>query len=111
MAKYAAREPETTLRSMGDDGPSTGQDDQGHNDAQEPDDERDAVRTQVAALLTAAGLEPPPAEVDRLAGLYPGLRRSIDRFHAVATGDDVTAAVFRAADIVSTDEASGGHDA
>lgn len=58
------------------------------------DDER--TRDQVAALLTTAGLDPPAQELDRLAGLYPGLRRSVDRFHAVDVGDEVTAAVFRA---------------
>ncbi len=60
-------------------------------------DDDDQVRAEVAALLRAAGVDPPPAEVDRLAGLYPGLRRSLDRFHAVDAGDEVTAAVFRAA--------------
>ena len=58
----------------------------------------DSVRERVAALLAAAGLDPPAAEVDRLAGLYPALRRSLDRFHRVDTGDEVTAAVFRAGD-------------
>lgn len=55
-----------------------------------------AARQQVAALLSAAGLEPPDDEIDRLAALYPGLRRSLDRFHSIDTGDGVTAAVFRA---------------
>ncbi len=60
-------------------------------------DHDDQVRAEVSALLRAAGVDPPPAEIDRLAGLYPGLRRSLDRFHAVDAGDEVTAAVFRAA--------------
>lgn len=66
-------------------------------EAAEPvsENERDD-RQAVATLLAAAGLSPPPEEVDRLAGLYPGLRRSLDRFHAVDAGDEVTAAVFRA---------------
>jgi len=50
------------------------------------------------ALLAAAGLDPPEDEIDRLAALYPGLRRSLDRFHAVDAGDEVAAAVFRAAE-------------
>lgn len=107
MAKYAGLGATTTLRSMGDDGPSAGHDEQQHSDQQherEQADEREAARAQVSALLAAAGLEPPPTEVDRLAGLYPGLRRSIDRFHQIDAGDDVTAAVFRAADIVDPDD-------
>jgi len=60
-------------------------------------DDDDQVRAEVSALLRAAGVDPPPTEIDRLAGLYPGLRRSLDRFHAVDVGDEVTAAVFRAA--------------
>ena len=64
---------------------------------------------QVRVLLTAAGLSPPDAEVERLAKLYPGLRRSVDRFHAIDVGDEVTAAVFRASDEISTgDKAESG---
>ncbi|MEM9656218.1 MAG: hypothetical protein AAGA65_29295 [Actinomycetota bacterium] len=58
----------------------------------------------VRTLLDAAGLQPPEAEVERLAKLYPGLRRSVDRFHAVTTADEVPAAVFRAVD---PDQAGG----
>lgn len=51
----------------------------------------------VEVLLAEAGLSQiPPKEIQRLAGLYPGLRRSTDRFHEIDTGDEVTAAVFRA---------------
>lgn len=50
----------------------------------------------VKALLGAAGLAPPEDEVERLAGLYPALRKTLDRFHDVDAGDEVTAAVFRA---------------
>jgi hypothetical protein len=52
----------------------------------------------VRVLLNAAGLNPPAAEVERLAKLYPGLRRSVDRFYDIEVGDEVPAAVFRAAD-------------
>jgi hypothetical protein len=57
----------------------------------------DAAAT-VATLLAAAGLTVPDNEVRRLAELYPGLRRSMDRFYEIATGDEVPAAVFRAAE-------------
>ncbi|MEM9564892.1 MAG: hypothetical protein AAGA93_19880 [Actinomycetota bacterium] len=53
----------------------------------------------MAALLRVAGLDPPADEIDRLAGLYPGLRRSVERFHAVDAGDESTAAVFRAGEV------------
>ncbi|MEZ5408937.1 MAG: hypothetical protein R2761_12980 [Acidimicrobiales bacterium] len=56
---------------------------------------RDAVAT-VATLLAAAGLQVPDNEVERLAHLYPGLRRSMDRMYDVPTGDEVPAALFRA---------------
>lgn len=50
----------------------------------------------VAVLLSEAGLDVPPEEIKRLADLYGGLRRSIDRFHDIDAGDEVMAAVFRA---------------
>ncbi len=52
----------------------------------------------VATLLAAAGLQVPDNEVERLAQLYPGLRRSMDRMYEVPTGDEVPAALFRAAE-------------
>jgi len=58
--------------------------------------------TTVRALLTAAGFAVPDDEVERLAQLYPGLRKSVDRYYQVAVGDEVTAAVYRA------DESSAG---
>ena len=51
----------------------------------------------IDVLLNEAGLtEVPEEERRRLAQLYPGLRRSVDRFYEIDTGDEVTAAVFRA---------------
>lgn len=58
-------------------------------------DEGDALVT-VQALLGANGLRPPDDEVERLARLYPGLRRTVDQFHEIDAGDEVMAAVFRA---------------
>lgn len=52
----------------------------------------------VATLLAAAGLTVPDNEIERLAGLYPALRRSVDKMYEVDTGDEVPAAVFRAAE-------------
>ncbi|MDH3681111.1 MAG: hypothetical protein OEV40_14325 [Acidimicrobiia bacterium] len=58
----------------------------------------DDART-VEVLLGEAGLtDVPPEELERLAQLYPALRRSLDRFHEIDAGDEVTAAVFRAED-------------
>ena len=53
-------------------------------------------RPTVDVLLRAAGLDVPAEETDRLAALYPGLRRSVDRFYQVDAGDEVPAAVFEA---------------
>ncbi len=61
-----------------------------------------ANSTIVDALLRAAGLQVPPEETARLATLYPGLRRSVDRFHRVETGDEVPAAVFEAGSALAT---------
>jgi hypothetical protein len=49
------------------------------------DDGDDALET-VRALLA----------VERLARLYPGLGRTVERFYGVDVGDEVPAAVFRA---------------
>ena len=56
---------------------------------------------EVGVLLAAAGLDPPEEEVERLASLYPALRRTIERFHAVDAVDDVMAAVFRADEVTA----------
>ncbi len=53
----------------------------------------------VAVLLSEAGLDVPPEEVERLAGLYGGLRHSVNRFYEIDTGDEVAAAVFRAGEV------------
>jgi hypothetical protein len=52
----------------------------------------------VRTLVAAAGLTIPDDEIERLARLYPGLRRSVDRYYDVPVGDEVMASVFRAAD-------------
>ncbi len=50
-------------------------------------------------LLAAAGLDGVgDDERRRLAELYPGLRRTADRFYDVDAGDEVMAAVYRADD-------------
>lgn len=59
----------------------------------------DSDRTTTAALLAAAGVTVPDEEVDRLGGLYGGIRRTMERFHAVDVGDEVPAAIFRAGDV------------
>lgn len=65
------------------------------HDPAAPDPMAPAAAT-VATLLAAAGLQVPDNEVERLAQLYPGLRRSMDRMYDVPTGDEVPAALFRA---------------
>lgn len=58
----------------------------------------------VRALIGASGVTVPDEEIQRLARLYPGLRRSVDRFYEIDTGDEVTAAVFRAGDMPKVEE-------
>jgi hypothetical protein len=89
---------------MDDDGDSTG------DGAAERMGEEEA-RGLVVALLTSAGLDPPADEVERLAALYPGLRRTIDRYHSIDVGDEVTAAVFRAAEATDGRRPADGGEA
>ncbi len=58
----------------------------------------DPALSVVSTLLAEAGLTVPDDEVARLAGLYPGMRRQIEAFHRVDCGDEVPAAVYRAAE-------------
>jgi len=50
----------------------------------------------VKTLLKLNGIEANEADLASLAKLFPNLRRKIDRFYEVETGDEVTASVFRA---------------
>ncbi|MEL7157417.1 MAG: hypothetical protein AAFN30_12555 [Actinomycetota bacterium] len=72
------------------------------------DDDQQQV---VDVLLRQAGLTVPDNEVQRLASLYPGLRRSADRFHALDVGDEVPAGIPRLTDDGpgdGSDDAPGG---
>lgn len=53
----------------------------------------------VRALLDAAGLKPPPEEVDRLAELYGPIRRQLAMVHAADVGDVDPSNVFRAGEV------------
>ena len=55
--------------------------------------------TLVQAMLSAAGLQPPPEEVKRLAELYGPMRRQLAMIHAAEVGDADPAEVFRAAEV------------
>ena len=75
------------------------------------EDERPGADLEIVrALLGGAGLVPPEDEVERLAELYPGIRRSIERFYAVDVGDEVMAAVFRADAAAGAGGRPGGAD-
>ena len=66
----------------------------------EPVDETgESARITVGALLSAAGIDVPAEECDRLSQLYPALRRSADRFYSVEAGDEVPAAIYRAGEL------------
>ncbi len=68
------------------------------DDGDEQVGDPEQVRVTVEHLLLAAGVDVPDTEVDRLAGLYPGLRGSVDKICAIDVGDEVQAAVFDAVD-------------
>lgn len=55
--------------------------------------------TLVQAMLSAAGLQAPPEEVERLAELYGPMRRQLAMIHAADVGDADPAEVFRAAEV------------
>jgi hypothetical protein len=46
------------------------------------------VTEQVRALLAAAGLNPPEAEVEVMAAAYPGFRAMADRLYPLVYDDD-----------------------
>ena len=50
----------------------------------------------VKTVLRLDGIEPSEADLASLTKLFPGLRRKVDRFYEIQTGDEVTASVFRA---------------
>jgi hypothetical protein len=50
----------------------------------------------VTAALAAAGLRPPPEEVERLAELYGPIRKQLAMVYAADVGDADPATVFRA---------------
>lgn len=70
------------------------------------DDQRQAVDV----LLRQAGLSVPSEEVERLASLYGGLRRSVDRFYAVDAGDEVPAGVPRLDDGIDDSNHDDGRE-
>jgi hypothetical protein len=51
---------------------------------------------EVRTLLAAAHITAPDGDLASLARILPSTRRRVDRMYAVDTGDEVTAAVFRA---------------
>ncbi|MEZ5265286.1 MAG: hypothetical protein AB7O92_33940 [Acidimicrobiia bacterium] len=53
----------------------------------------------VRALLDAAGLQPPPEEVDRLVELYGPIRRQLAMIHAADVGGVDPSNVFRAGEL------------
>jgi hypothetical protein len=61
----------------------------------------DENRIIVRALLDAAGLRPPPEEVERLVELYGPIRRQLAMIHAADVGDADPSNVFRAGELGS----------
>jgi hypothetical protein len=54
------------------------------------------AETAVRALLDAAGIQPEESEVRALTRAYPGLRRQVEAFYRVPTGDDAPAVMLHA---------------
>tara|TARA_Y100001960_G_scaffold235762_1_gene248201 strand:- start:1206 stop:1415 length:210 start_codon:yes stop_codon:yes gene_type:complete len=50
----------------------------------------------VKTVLKLDGIEPPDVDLASLTKLFPGLKRKVERFYEIQTGDEVTASVFRA---------------
>ena len=50
----------------------------------------------VKNVLRLDGIEAPDVDLASLAKQFPSLRRKVDRFYDIQTGDEVTASVFRA---------------
>ena len=50
----------------------------------------------VKNVLRVDGIEVPDVDLASLAKQFPSLRRKVDRFYDIQTGDEVTASVFRA---------------
>jgi len=63
-------------------------------DAHDPPSSDSLVEVQ--AMLGIAGIEPTGADLASLGRIFPALRRKVDRMYDVDTGDEVTAAIFRA---------------
>jgi len=53
-------------------------------------------REHVKNVLRLDGIEAPDVDLASLAKQFPSLRRKVDRFYDIQTGDEVTASVFRA---------------
>ena len=50
----------------------------------------------VKNVLRLDGIAAPDVDLASLAKQFPSLRRKVDRFYDIRTGDEVTASVFRA---------------
>ena len=60
------------------------------------DDSRSESVNEVQALLGLVGIELPGSDLASLGRIFPQFRQKVDRMYEIDTGDEVTAAVFRA---------------
>ena len=51
---------------------------------------------EVRTLLGLVGIEPTGSDLTSLERIFPQFRQKVDRMYEIDTGDEVTAAVFRA---------------
>ena len=60
------------------------------------DDSRSESVNEVQALLGLVGIELTGSDLASLGRIFPQFRQKVDRMYELDTGDEVTAAVFRA---------------
>ncbi|MED5293848.1 MAG: hypothetical protein VYB56_08315 [Actinomycetota bacterium] len=64
--------------------------------AETQDDSSSESVNEVRALLALVGIELAGADLASLGRIFPQFRKKVDRMYEIDTGDEVTAAVFRA---------------
>ncbi|HJL99853.1 MAG: hypothetical protein QGF99_06560 [Acidimicrobiales bacterium] len=64
--------------------------------AETQDDSSSESVNEVQALLALVGIELTGADLASLGRIFPQFRQKVDRMYEIDTGDEVTAAVFRA---------------
>ena len=64
--------------------------------AETQDDSNSESVNEVRTLLSLVGIELTGSDLASLGRIFPQFRQKVDRMYEIDTGDEVTAAVFRA---------------